>query len=142
MVPGCCELSMTQRSRARLARSWGDPGAFLERSQANRRRPGYCDRVVVAGSTLRRYQLLGDVRAYEGDTALSLGASKPRSLLAILLLRAGSVVPTDVACDLLWSGRPPRSAATTLHGYVSGLRRALGRESIRTESPGYSIHLD
>jgi DNA-binding SARP family transcriptional activator len=92
--------------------------------------------------TLRRYQLLGDVRAFDGDEALALGASKPRSLLAILLLRAGSVVPTEAACDLLWSGEPPRSAATTLHGYISGLRRALGADAIRTESPGYVIHLD
>ncbi len=98
--------------------------------------------MVLARATLRRYQLLGDVRAFDGDEALALGASKPRSLLAILLLRAGSVVPTEVACDLLWSGEPPRSAATTLHGYISGLRRALGADAIRTESPGYVIHLD
>lgn len=98
--------------------------------------------MVVADPPARRYQLLGDVRAFDGDLALSLGASKPRSLLAILLLRAGSVVPTEVVCDLLWSGEPPRSAATTLHGYISGLRRTLGPESIRTESPGYVVHLD
>jgi DNA-binding SARP family transcriptional activator len=97
--------------------------------------------VVVADPPVRRYQLLGDVRAFDGDEALALGASKPRSLLAILLLRAGSVVPTEVVCDLLWSGEPPRSAATTLHGYISGLRRTLGPESIRTESPGYVVHL-
>ncbi len=80
--------------------------------------------MMVREGAKRRYQLLGDVRAFDGDLALSLGASKPRSLLAILLLRAGSVVPTEVACDLLWSGEPPRSAATTLHGYISGLRAA------------------
>lgn len=90
----------------------------------------------------RRYQLLGDVRAYDGDDPIDLGALKPRAVLAILLLRAGTVVSTDVLCDLLWDGAAPPSATTTLHGYISGLRRALGADVIRTRAPGYVVETD
>lgn len=85
---------------------------------------------------------MGDLRAYDGDEPIDLGALKPRALLAILLLRAGSVVATDVLCDLLWDGAAPPSATTTLHGYISGLRRALGADVILTRAPGYVVATD
>ena len=89
----------------------------------------------------RRYQILGPLQVLDDGVALDVGPAKQRSLLLMLLLRAGQVVPTDVLVDQLWSGGPPPSAVTTLHGYVAGLRRALGAHTIRTRSPGYLIDI-
>ncbi|MFG1924705.1 BTAD domain-containing putative transcriptional regulator [Cryptosporangium sp. NPDC048952] len=46
-------------------------------------------------------------------------------MLALLLARAGEQVPLDEMIDALWPDGPPASAAGSLHGYASRLRRAL-----------------
>src|SRR5688572_20300798 len=94
------------------------------------------------GGGSRMYRLLGSLEVLDGAEPVPLGTAKQRALLTILLLRANHVVPTDVLVDQLWSGNEPASAVTTLHGYIAGLRRALGADAIRTASPGYVIQLD
>ncbi|MER8105355.1 AfsR/SARP family transcriptional regulator [Kitasatospora sp. NPDC094016] len=58
-------------------------------------------------------------------------APKPRQVLGLLALRADQVVSAGVLAEELWSGRPPRSARTTVQTYVLQLRdmidRALGQ---------------
>ncbi|MGW2248811.1 AfsR/SARP family transcriptional regulator [Kitasatospora sp. NPDC001660] len=54
-------------------------------------------------------------------------APKPRQVLALLALRADQVVPAGVLADELWSGRPPRSARTTVQTYVLQLRDLIDR---------------
>nr|WP_255481883.1 BTAD domain-containing putative transcriptional regulator [Amycolatopsis sp. SID8362] len=69
-----------------------------------------------------------------------MGAPKVRCLLALLLHRAGEVVPVSALVDALWSGCPPRTATKNLQLYVLQLRRALadpGRVVYR--SPGYAL---
>ena len=51
---------------------------------------------------------------------LKLPAGHERALLAVLALRRGEVVSTDVLVDALW-GAPPPTAAKALQGYVSHL---------------------
>jgi DNA-binding SARP family transcriptional activator len=63
-------------------------------------------------------------------------------LLALLLLRANRVVSRDRLIDELWDGSPPETASTALQVYVSGLRKALGRETIVTQAPGYMVSLE
>ena len=49
--------------------------------------------------------------------------------------------PVELA-ELIWEGRPPRSARPTLHNYVKRLRHALGEPGktlIQTRPPGYLI---
>ena len=67
---------------------------------------------------------------------------KPRALLAILLLRANEPVSRDRLIEELWAGRPPSSATKVLQTYVSQLRRALGRDAIRTVSSAYELRAD
>src|SRR4051794_6130102 len=64
-----------------------------------------------------------DVRHESGH--VSLGASKQRALVAILLLHANEVVSTDRLVDDLWGAKPPPTAASALQVYVSQLRKAL-----------------
>jgi basic membrane lipoprotein Med (substrate-binding protein (PBP1-ABC) superfamily)/DNA-binding SARP family transcriptional activator len=60
-----------------------------------------------------------------GEHTLSLGGAKQRTVLALLLLRANEAVPVNRLVDELWGEQPPRSAAHTIEGYVSRLRRSI-----------------
>jgi DNA-binding SARP family transcriptional activator/tetratricopeptide (TPR) repeat protein len=73
---------------------------------------------------------------------VALGALKQRALLAILLLQANSVISVDRLIDALWDESPPETAQKALQVYVSGLRRALGRERLETTHPGYRLRVE
>ena len=60
-------------------------------------------------------------------------------LLAVLLLRAGEAVSTDVLIEQLWGERPPRTAKDALVNYVSLVRKALGPDVLLTRDPGYML---
>jgi YVTN family beta-propeller protein len=89
------------------------------------------------------FRILGglDVRD-ESDRRIRLGAGKERALLAILVLHANEVVPTERLIDELWSESPPDTARKAIQVYVARLRKALGSERIRTHEPGYVLELD
>jgi DNA-binding SARP family transcriptional activator len=75
----------------------------------------------------------------EPATAL---APRQRTVLAVLLTRAGRPVPVDELAEFVWDGTPPARAAQTLRTYVMRLRHALGEAAgirIVTRDPGYLI---
>ncbi|MFE1173279.1 BTAD domain-containing putative transcriptional regulator [Streptomyces sp. NPDC058773] len=79
---------------------------------------------------------------------LPLGPPRRRALLALLLIRLGRVVPTEVLIEELWGEEPPRQAVATLQSHLSHLRRALqpasgpGRPTVlRHRAPGYVLEL-
>jgi DNA-binding SARP family transcriptional activator len=79
---------------------------------------------------------------FDGAGWTGLGAAKPRTLLAILLLRANELMPAGELIDQLWPQRAPTTAANMLHQYVGRLRRALGDTRGRllvTRAPGYQL---
>src|SRR5262245_34034372 len=88
------------------------------------------------------FRLLGPLEAWDGDRLLDIGGQRQRSLLALLLLSANRVVPTDALVDALWGEEPPRTATTSLHNAVSQLRRALGTDVLETRTPGYVLHVE
>ncbi|HLK43248.1 MAG TPA: transcriptional regulator, partial [Thermoleophilia bacterium] len=66
-----------------------------------------------------RFALLGPLRFGEdgegaGELREIVGAM-PRTLLAMLLLNANTVVSVDRLIDALWQGNPPASAQGSLH---------------------------
>jgi len=63
-------------------------------------------------------------------------------LLGLLLLHANRVVSRDRLIDELWDGSPPDTASTALQVYVSQLRKALGRDAIVTQAPGYLVRVE
>jgi DNA-binding SARP family transcriptional activator/ABC-type glycerol-3-phosphate transport system substrate-binding protein len=90
-----------------------------------------------------KFRILGALEVRdEGDRRIPLGAGKQRALLALLLLHASEVVPTDRLIDELWPESPPERARKAVQVYVTRLRKALGRERIRTQGPGYVLELD
>jgi DNA-binding SARP family transcriptional activator len=60
-------------------------------------------------------------------------------VLAILLLHLGEVVSSERLIDALWGERPPATAAKTLQGYVSHLRKGLGDGVLQTRGRGYQL---
>ena len=63
-------------------------------------------------------------------------------MLAILLLHADQVVPSDRLIDLIWGESAPPTAATALQGYVSQLRKVIEPDRstpsvIVTQGSGY-----
>ncbi len=90
------------------------------------------------------FGLLGPlmVRGASGDVPLPRG--RPRSMLALLLLDAGRVVPAGKITEALWGGEPPPSAPTIIRHHVWQLRQALGRtgpQRIVTQPRGYLIRV-
>lgn len=86
------------------------------------------------------FRLLGPVEAVVDGRPARL-APQPRAVLAMLLLHAGRVVPATRLVDAIWGDEPPATAPNIVHGYVSQLRKALGREVVATREPGYAIHV-
>jgi predicted ATPase/DNA-binding SARP family transcriptional activator len=89
-----------------------------------------------------QFRILGPLEVVCEGQVVRLDARKPRALLAILLLRANEPVPRDRLIEELWAGRPPSTAAKVLQTYVSQLRRAFGRDVIRTLSSAYELATD
>ena len=91
-------------------------------------------------------QVLGPVEVACGNGAIGLGGPKPRALLAMLALEAGSTVSTDRLLDGLWGEDPPATAPKLIQVYVSHLRKALtgaGAEgAIATRGHGYELAVD
>jgi DNA-binding SARP family transcriptional activator len=96
------------------------------------------------------FTVLGPVRFWRAGTEVDLGAPQQRTLLALLLVRAGHPVSLAEIVDVLWGGEPPRSAVNTVHRGIGMLRRALepglrardtGRWLLRAAG-GYRLDLD
>src|SRR5262245_33218647 len=88
------------------------------------------------------YRVLGPIEALVGDARAKLGGPRQRGVLVSLLTRANTLVPASRVIDDLWEDDPPASAANLVQGYVSGLRKALGRDAIETRGTGYLLHVE
>lgn len=70
--------------------------------------------------------LLGPLHVSDdNDNVVTPTASKPRTMLALLLLNESSVVSTSALTREVWSDEPPRSAPTTIQTYILQLRKML-----------------
>jgi DNA-binding SARP family transcriptional activator len=87
------------------------------------------------------FRILGPLQVLDEGRELPLGGAKQRALLALLLLDPNRVVSRDRLIDELWHADPPATAPTALQVYVSQLRKALGRDLILTQPPGYLIRV-
>jgi DNA-binding SARP family transcriptional activator len=93
------------------------------------------------------FRLLGNLEVADGGAPVDVGGAQPRTVLAMLLVAGGRVVPAESIIEALWGHDPPASAAGTLQSYVSRLRRALVPGGARGEAakvlawdpPGYKL---
>src|SRR6516165_9340625 len=88
---------------------------------------------------MAEFRILGPLEVVERDGALALGGRQQRAVLVVLVLHRGELVSTERVIDELWGERAPASAAKTVQGYVSHLRKVLGGGVIVTEGRGYRL---
>jgi DNA-binding SARP family transcriptional activator len=86
-----------------------------------------------------RFEVLGPVRAWRGDTELDLGTPQQRAVLGILLLRDGAVATPDQLISAVWGPAAPRAATGVVRSYVSRLRRVLPGDVIESVGGGYAL---
>ncbi len=94
------------------------------------------------------FGVLGPLRVANGAGPVEVPGAKERALLAHLVARRGSMVPSSELIDALWGEEPPRSAAKSLQTFVARLRNTLdptrsnGSSPILTEGSGYRLGVD
>ena len=88
------------------------------------------------------YAILGALEARVDQRRVPLGAARQRAVLVCLLVRPNTVVPATRIVDEVWPDDPPATATNLIQGYVSNLRKTLGRAAIETEGGGYRIRVD
>ncbi|HEV2451517.1 MAG TPA: BTAD domain-containing putative transcriptional regulator [Streptosporangiaceae bacterium] len=92
-----------------------------------------------------RFRILGPLEFRTGQEWAGIGASKWRSLLAVLLINAGHVVTTDRLIMELWGDEPPAGATNLVSIYALRVRRLIGDkegQTLRTRPPGYHLVLE
>lgn len=85
------------------------------------------------------FRILGPLEVTADGEPLPVSGRNPRSLLAILLLRANEPVSAERLVTEMWGESPPRTAHASLQNAVSQLRRVLGPDALLTRSPGYVL---
>ena len=86
-----------------------------------------------------RIQILGPLHVDDDGRGLAITAGQQRTLLAVLALEAGRMVPTERLVDEIWSADVPPRAVLTVQGYVFRLRRVLGPGVLLTRRHGYEL---
>ncbi|NXY93125.1 AfsR/SARP family transcriptional regulator, partial [Streptomyces sp. BR123] len=82
-----------------------------------------------------------------GERTVPVGGARQRTILALLLLSPGRIVPVDTLVDVVWNGRPPATARTQVAIVIAALRKALKAEGVADETivtshPGYLLRTD
>lgn len=89
--------------------------------------------------------LLGPIEVSSDKGRVSLGGPKPRALLAMLALDAGSTVSAERLIDGLWGDEPPATAGKMVQLYVSQLRKVMAEhgedDAIATHGRSYRLQL-
>ena len=95
-------------------------------------------------ATRMQFRILGPLEVFRGSAEVHLGPRKQRAVLAILLLNANRVVPTERLIDELWGEEPPETARSALQVYIAALRKAFsdGGSALRTRAPGYLLEIE
>jgi DNA-binding SARP family transcriptional activator len=88
------------------------------------------------------FRILGPLEVHDERGAISLGGSKPRALLAVLLLHRNEPVSVDRLAVALYGEDAPSRAVKTVHVHLSRLRKALGDVTVlTTTAAGYSLRV-
>jgi DNA-binding SARP family transcriptional activator len=86
------------------------------------------------------FRLLGPVEVWRDGASVPVGGPRERTLLAMLLLAAGRVVPVARLVDAVWGDAVPATARRQVHTGMSLVRKALG-EALQTRGDGYLLRL-
>jgi DNA-binding SARP family transcriptional activator/pimeloyl-ACP methyl ester carboxylesterase len=89
------------------------------------------------------FRVLGPLEVMAGGQPVTLAGARARAVLAMLLMHANQVVPSDRLTEELWPGQP--AAVDSLQVRLSELRKALRTageaDRLVTRSPGYLLRV-
>ena len=89
-----------------------------------------------------RFLVLGPLEVVGEPGPVPLGGRLQRLVLAHLVRRPNEVVPTAVLIDDVWGEEPPDAVKSSLQGYVSNLRKAIGEERVEGRPGGYRLRVE
>jgi DNA-binding SARP family transcriptional activator len=89
------------------------------------------------------FRILGPLEVRAGGVRVALGGPRAETVLAVLLLDAGRLVPIERLVEAVWDDDAPVTARRQVQNRVSDLRRVLGAAgapgAIATEGAGYRL---
>lgn len=90
-----------------------------------------------------RFAVLGPVEVSAEDRPLPRATPRHRSVLAYLLLHAGTVIGAERLVGAIWGPTPPDTSRSQIHAAITGLRRVLraagAADVLATRPAGYVI---
>ena len=94
-----------------------------------------------------RFKVLGPLVVTAEEMGIPLGGPRQRTVLGLLLLAPGRVVPIDTMVDSVWNSNPPPTARTQVAICVAALRKnfktaGISEDVIVTAHPGYVLNTD
>src|SRR5215210_1159827 len=108
-------------------------GLWLARRQRSR----------VGCGVAMEFSILGPLEVRAEAQLLALGGTKPRALLAVLLLHANQPVSFERLAVALWGEDAPAGAVKTLQVHAARLRGALGQPDVLSTTPaGYRLRVE
>ena len=97
------------------------------------------------GNAGRGFGVLGPLQLNAGGIPVALGAPKQRAVLAMLVINRNRPVSVESLINAVWNQTPVPAARTSIHSYVSNLRRLLGsagyepNKVLASAPPGYQL---
>jgi DNA-binding SARP family transcriptional activator/tetratricopeptide (TPR) repeat protein len=92
-----------------------------------------------------QFRLLGPLEVRAAGEPVPIGGTRQRIVMAMLLLEAGQVVPTERLITAVWDGEPPTTARTQIQISISKIRAWLSglglADAIVTHESGYVIRV-
>src|SRR3954470_11681324 len=88
------------------------------------------------------FRTLGELEVWDGEHVLPIRGAVQRSVVALLLVRANTVVRVDDVIDEVWGDRAPESAPKMVQNAVSKLRQSGLGEKLATRSGGYVLRIE
>ncbi|MGW1728322.1 BTAD domain-containing putative transcriptional regulator [Streptomyces sp. NPDC002306] len=93
------------------------------------------------------FKVLGPLAVSAGEESVALGGGRQRTILALLALTPGRVVPVDTMVDAVWNSNPPPTARTQVAICVAALRKlfksaGVSDDVIVTAHPGYVLNTE
>ena len=91
------------------------------------------------------FGVLGPLQVRVDGAPVALGTPKQRAVFAMLLINRNRAVATDALIEAAWEQFPPPDPRTSLHSYVSNLRKLLAnigvdsRTALASAPPGYRL---
>ncbi|TSB31530.1 AfsR/SARP family transcriptional regulator [Streptomyces benahoarensis] len=93
------------------------------------------------------FKILGPLSMIVGGRSTTVGGARQRTILSLLILNPGRIVPMDTLVEVVWNGRPPTTARTQVAICIAALRKKFKAEGVAediviTAHPGYLLNTE